>query len=70
VSYLNCSLCGLSLKPRFEELAPANCPRCIARRRQVQPLFRSPLPFRELAATEPDAGAGGSATGSAPRQRA
>jgi hypothetical protein len=46
--YLNCSRCGLSLRVRFEVLEPENCPRCLARSRVAQPLFRSPLPFREL----------------------
>ena len=50
--YLNCSRCGLSLRVRFAGLEPANCPRCLARNRILQPLFRSPLTFRELDATE------------------
>jgi len=52
VSYLNCSRCGLALRVRFAVLEPANCPRCLARSRVVQPLFRSPLTIRELDGTD------------------
>jgi hypothetical protein len=46
VPYLNCSRCGLSIRPRF--LAVEHCPRCIARSRIAVPMFRSTLPAREL----------------------
>jgi hypothetical protein len=65
VPYLNCSRCGLSLRIRFAVLEPENCPRCLARSRVAQPLFRSPLTFRELTAADGDTG-GGTAT-EAPR---
>jgi len=52
VPYLNCSRCGLSLRVRFAVLEPTNCPRCLARSRVVQPLFRSPLTVRELEGTD------------------
>jgi hypothetical protein len=48
VPYLNCSRCGLSIRPRF--IAVEHCPRCIARSRIAVPMFRSPLPARELLA--------------------
>jgi hypothetical protein len=49
--YLNCSRCGLSLHTsRFPHIEPENCPRCLARARVLQPLFRSPMTVRELSA--------------------
>jgi len=52
--YLNCSRCGLSLHTsRFVHIEPGYCPRCLARARVLQPLFRSPMTVRELNA-DPD----------------
>ena len=51
MTYLNCSQCRLSIpEPRHRTLTRDYCPRCIARRRVATPLFRSPLPMRELTA--------------------
>lgn len=54
MSYLNCSRCGLSLLSRNPQTDPEYCPRCVARARVLQPLFRSPLSLRALAAGETD----------------
>jgi hypothetical protein len=53
--YLNCSRCGLSLHiSRFAHLEPEHCPRCLARARVLQPLFRSPMTVRDLNANPHD----------------
>ena len=53
--YLNCSRCGLSLHAsRFAHIEPQHCPRCLARARVLQPLFRSPMTVRELNANPSD----------------
>jgi hypothetical protein len=53
--YLNCSRCGLSLHAsRFAHIEPEYCPRCLARARVLQPLFRSPMPVRDLDANRND----------------
>jgi len=53
--YLNCSRCGLSLHTsRFTHIEPEYCPRCLARARVVQPLFRSPMTVRDLSANPND----------------
>lgn len=49
MAYLNCSRCGLSLLSRNPTIEPEHCPRCLARSRVLQPLFRSPLSLRALA---------------------
>ena len=46
--FLNCSRCGLSIRARFVSLEVEHCPRCLARARLLQPLFRSPLPITRL----------------------
>ena len=46
--FLNCSHCGLSIPVRFASLQMEHCPRCLARARLLQPLFRSPLPLKAL----------------------
>jgi hypothetical protein len=46
--YLNCPVCGLSIKRRFEFLTVEHCPRCVARRRLAVPLASSPQPLRLL----------------------
>lgn len=53
--YLNCSRCGLSLHTsRFAHIEPEYCPRCLARTRVLQPLFRSPITMRDLNANPND----------------
>ena len=53
--YLNCSRCGLSLHTsRFAQIEPEYCPRCLARARVLQPLFRSPMTVRDLSANAND----------------
>ena len=46
--YLNCPVCGLSIRPAVEFLAVEHCPRCVARRRLAVPLASSPQPLRLL----------------------
>jgi hypothetical protein len=60
VRYLNCSRCGLSIRVRVAATEPENCPRCLARSRVAQPLFRSQLTIRELSGHESPHAAGGS----------
>jgi hypothetical protein len=50
--YLNCSRCGLSIRPRHRLLAIEHCPRCIARARVAVPMVESRLPARALAGPE------------------
>jgi len=53
--YLNCTRCGLSLHTsRFAHIEPEYCPRCVARARGLQPLFRSPMTVRDLSANRND----------------
>lgn len=52
--FLNCSHCGLSIPMRFPSMQMEHCPRCLARARLLQPLFRSPLPLKVLRTTESD----------------
>jgi hypothetical protein len=53
--YLNCSRCGLSLHTsRFTHIEPEYCPRCVARARVLQPLFRSSMIVRDLSAKPND----------------
>jgi hypothetical protein len=54
VPYLNCSRCGLSIRVRFASIEAENCPRCLARSRITQPLFRSQLTIAELSAHSGD----------------
>ena len=49
MAYLNCPLCHLSIEQRSGRPVLDKCPRCRVRRGSVQPLFRSRLPWRELA---------------------
>jgi hypothetical protein len=46
VPYLNCSHCGLSIRPRLTAIE--HCPRCIARSQIAVPMYRSALPARAL----------------------
>ncbi len=46
--FLNCSYCGLSIPMRFPSMQMEHCPRCLARARLLQPLFRSPQPLKVL----------------------
>jgi len=46
--FLNCSRCGLSIRLRFASLQLEHCPRCLARARLLQPLFRSSAPLEVL----------------------
>jgi hypothetical protein len=50
--YLNCSRCGLSIRPRHSMLAIEHCPRCIARARVAVKMVESRLPARALAGPE------------------
>jgi hypothetical protein len=53
--YLNCSRCGLSVHiSRFAHIEAEHCPRCLARARVLQPLFRSPVTMRDLDASADD----------------
>jgi hypothetical protein len=51
-AFLNCSRCGLSIRVWFASLEIQHCPRCLARARLLQPLFRSPLPLTTLCGDE------------------
>jgi hypothetical protein len=59
--YLNCSRCGLSIRVRFAVIESENCPRCLARSRVAQPLFRSRLTIHELNGHRVDAPAAAAA---------
>jgi hypothetical protein len=41
---LVCRYCGLTLRPRAAFLSMEHCPRCLARRRAVEPLVEVPEP--------------------------
>jgi hypothetical protein len=63
MSYVNCPRCRLTVRLRFDALAPEHCPRCEARHGVKEPVFLSPMPSRlfQRPAVVPgpaDAGAG------------
>jgi hypothetical protein len=46
MSYVNCPRCRLTVRLRFDSLAPEHCPRCEARHGVKEPVFLSPVPSR------------------------
>ncbi len=46
MSYVNCPRCRLTVRLRFDALAPEHCPRCEARHGVKEPVFLSPVPSR------------------------
>jgi hypothetical protein len=46
MSYVNCPRCRLTVRLRFDALAPEHCPRCEARHGVKEPVFLTPTPSR------------------------
>jgi hypothetical protein len=55
MSYVNCPRCRLTVRLRFDALAPEYCPRCERRHGVQERVFLSPEPSRLL--NMPDVGA-------------
>lgn len=48
MSYVNCPRCRLTVRLRFDALAPEHCPRCERRHGVLEPVFLSAEPSRLL----------------------
>ena len=53
MSYVNCPRCRLTVRVRFDSLAPEHCPRCEARHGVKEPVFLSPVPSRLFQRPQP-----------------
>ena len=60
MSYLNCPRCRITVRLRFDAMAPEHCPRCERKHGVREPVFLSETPSRLL-----QMHGGGSLTGSA-----